>query len=170
MPIIGNHEYNDADDSWRYINQTWGTAFAQPKTHQVDEEVWSKTDSALGHFMTKHNLYTQAMHGATPSGTSRWYSVNLGQLHLVGLDLGQGGTGVGPSDEQSNPFWEAMEKEQVAWLEKDLSAVDRSVTPWVMVMSHFPLYHTALETNADTSAAWYTSARAEFAETGHEFE
>jgi hypothetical protein len=62
-----------------------------------------------------------------------------------------------------------MTSPQMAWLEEDLSAVDRSVTPWVMVMSHFPMYHTSLDTNADTSAEWYTSARAEFAETGHEF-
>ena len=80
----------------------------------MDEEVFSKTDSALGHFMTRHNLYAQGMHGATPSRTSRWYSVNLGQLHLVGLDLGQGGGGVGPAANQTNPFWEQLQTEQVS--------------------------------------------------------
>ena len=57
-----------------------------------------------------------------------------------------------------------MEKEQLAWLEKDLAAVDRKTTPWIMVMSHFPLYHTSIEANLDSSADWYTSARAEFAD------
>ena len=31
---------------------------------------------------------------------------------------------------------------QLAWLEKDLAAVNRSKTPWVIATSHFPLYCT----------------------------
>lgn len=30
--------------------------------------------------------------------------------------------------------------EQYAWLEADLAAVDRSVTPWIIAMSHRPMY------------------------------
>lgn len=31
---------------------------------------------------------------------------------------------------------------QFKWLAKDLAAVDRTVTPWVVVMMHPPLYNT----------------------------
>lgn len=170
--------YNDADDSWRVVNQTWGEAYGQPASSgrgaaagqenrvgdvAQDEELSSTTDTAMGHFMTRHNLYAQGTHGAHPSGTSRWYSVNVGQMHLVGLDLGQNGQHVGPSNTtgESPEFWEDMQKEQIQWLRADLAAVDRKVTPWVMVMSHYPFYHTVLEDNADMSAAWYVSPEAE---------
>ena len=59
----------------------------QENWRNPDEELSSTTDTAMGHFMTRHNLYSQGSHGATPSGTSRWYSVNLGSMHLVGLDI-----------------------------------------------------------------------------------
>jgi hypothetical protein len=173
MPILGNHEYNDADDSWRVVNQTWGEVYGQQSQQRgqengvgnvaQDEELFTSTDTALGHFMTRHNLYAQGTHGATPSGTSRWYSVDIGQMHLVGLDLGQNGQQVGPSNTTGEmpKFWEEMQAKQIAWLRKDLQAVDRNKTPWVMVMSHYPFYHTALEQNAAMSADWYVSPEAE---------
>ena len=33
-------------------------------------------------------------------------------------------------------------QEQIAWLHKDLATVDRERTPWVIAMSHFPMYVT----------------------------
>ena len=152
MVLQGNHEYNDADNSWRYVNETWGPVYGQENNAGnviQDEELWSQTDTALGHFMTRHNLYAQGTHGATPSGTSRWYSINIGNMHLVGLDLGQTGVGTGPGTLAETPGpWADREAKQIAWLKQDLAAVDRKVTPWVMVMSHFPLYHTSLDANA----------------------
>ena len=84
-------------------------------------------------------------------------------MHLVGLDLGQNGQQVGPSNTTGeNPgYWKEQQAEQIAWLKKDLAAVDRAVTPWVMVMSHYPFYHTTLEENAEMSADWYVSQEAE---------
>jgi hypothetical protein len=166
IPLLGNHEYNDADDSWRFVNQTFGEAYAQERDGSIgeDEELWTNTDTAVGHFMTTHNLHSQGSHGATPSGTSRWYSVNLGSMHLVGLDLGQNGQQVGPSNTTGAggaDYWREQQADQIAWLEKDLAAVDRSVTPWILVMSHYPFYHTSLEEHAEMSADWYVSPEAE---------
>ena len=139
--------YNDADDSWRFVNQTFGEAYGQIPSANIDgrrmpedEELWNSTDTAMGHFMTTHNLHTQGSHGATPSGTSRWYSVNLGSMHLVGLDLGQNGQQVGPANTSTAggpAFWREQQAEQIAWLKKDLASVDRNVTPWILVMSHY---------------------------------
>ena len=48
MPFLGNHEYNDADNSWRYVNQTWGTAYGQENSvsgdTMPDEELCTQTD------------------------------------------------------------------------------------------------------------------------------
>jgi hypothetical protein len=149
IPLLGNHEYNDADASWRFVNQTWGEAYGQEERARdfvvPDEELSATTDTAIGHFMTRHNLYSQGSHGATPSGTSRWYSVNLGSMHLVGLDLGQNGQQVGPSNTTGvggPELWRERQAAQISWLKQDLAAVNRSVTPWVMVMSHYPVRGT----------------------------
>jgi hypothetical protein len=46
---------------------------------------------------------------------------------------------------------------QLAWLEKDLTAVNanRGKTPWIMVMSHFPIYHSTVNAHLDYSLAHY---------------
>ncbi len=38
----------------------------------------------------------------------------------------------------------AMGSSQYVWLEKDLGAVDRSITPWVVVEMHRPMYSELL--------------------------
>jgi hypothetical protein len=75
--------------------------------------------------MTKHTMYATA-HGNVPSNTSRYASTDIGLLHMVGLDLNK------------------IDDAQLAWLEADLQAVNknRERTPWIMVMSHFPIYHS----------------------------
>ena len=58
------------------------------------------------------------------------FSVDFGLIHLIGLDL--------------NIYYYPSEMAgyraaQLSWLAKDLVAVDRSKTPWVVVTSHYPL-------------------------------
>ena len=50
-------------------------------------------------------------------------------MHLVGLDLGQSGQQVGPSNTTGeNPnYWRDQQADQIAWLKKDLAKVDRKV-------------------------------------------
>jgi len=54
-----------------------------------------------------------------------WYSFDMGAIHVVMMDTevlcGKG-------------------SEQLAWLQADLEAVDRSRTPWVVVTGHRPMY------------------------------
>ena len=40
--------------------------------------------------------------------------------------------------------------EQRTWLEQDLLSVDRSVTPWLMLMLHRPIYSSCGGCNVDT--------------------
>ena len=50
-----------------------------------------------------------------------------------------------------------LDPEQLAWLEADLTEVNknRTKTPWIMIMSHFPIFHSKIEENKGASAAAY---------------
>lgn len=60
-----------------------------------------------------------------PRGLGAWYSFEQGPVHFVMLDTEMA---IAPGSSQ------------FAWLEADLTAVDRAVTPWVILMGHRPMY------------------------------
>ncbi|THW87973.1 Metallo-dependent phosphatase [Aureobasidium pullulans] len=69
-----------------------------------------------------------------------WYSFNHGMAHFISLDSETDlGNGLGGPDEgqplSSGPFG-AYQNAQVDWLAADLAAVDRTKTPWIVVMLH----------------------------------
>jgi len=156
IPVIGNHEaaaIGGASPFDRYYNQTGGMAYGQ---------VTSSATSGLGHLLTKGMLLAAGSHGANPSGTSQWTSVDLGLLHIVTLDLSV----EGPYGDQF-PAGGA----QMTWLEKDLAGADanRASVPWIIVVSHFPLHFASLSGNENTSAAYYLSETAESSPEGRAF-
>ncbi|KAL2603251.1 hypothetical protein R1flu_017223, partial [Riccia fluitans] len=56
-----------------------------------------------------------------------YYSVNIGPVHIVSL----------------NSYVSlAKHTPQYRWMEADLKTVDRSVTPWVVIITHTPWYNT----------------------------
>lgn len=145
VPIIGNHEHNDGDSYNRYLNMTAGETMG-------GDAPYSTATTALGEFLTKGTFFGAGVHSVVPSNTSRYFSVNVGLIHLVGLDLNN------------------LDTKQLAWLDADLSAVDRSKTPWVICSSHFPLHHATVSANLGASAAYYNGNEAEhYATSGHEF-
>jgi len=87
-----------------------------------------------------------------------WYSYDNGMVHFVSLtaetDLGNGL--VGPIENSTNnvngPFG-AYPDEQVDWLKKDLAAVNRSATPWVVASIHRP-WLTNVEPAGTDYPAW----------------
>ncbi|KAJ5595506.1 uncharacterized protein N7459_001714 [Penicillium hispanicum] len=110
------------------------------------------------------------MPGAETGGVGNfWYSFDYGLAHFVSID---GETDYANSPEwsfaedvsgdethpkesetfitDSGPFGEVkgsvkdtQSYEQYRWLKKDLASVDRTKTPWVIVMSHRPMYSSA---------------------------
>eukprot|EP01062_Namystynia_karyoxenos_P071245 TRINITY_DN66686_c0_g1_i1.p1 TRINITY_DN66686_c0_g1~~TRINITY_DN66686_c0_g1_i1.p1 ORF type:complete len:560 (+),score=111.07 TRINITY_DN66686_c0_g1_i1:82-1680(+) len=74
-----------------------------------------------------------ALGRASGSGSTRWYSYEVGLMHIAVID--------------TNP-WAVMGvtcntgRETWRWLDRDLSAVNRTRTPWVAVIGHRPLYCT----------------------------
>ncbi|KAF2020392.1 Metallo-dependent phosphatase [Aaosphaeria arxii CBS 175.79] len=88
-----------------------------------------------------------------------WYSFDNGMTHFIQLDtetdLGHGFIGpdeVGGSEGQgSGPFNITMDA-QTTWLEADLKAINRSITPWIVVAGHRPWYLS--HTNNSGTICW----------------
>lgn len=165
FPIIGNHEWvykrklapgqsrghGDGDSGRHYEAIAWGEAygvsgdnipfpgFSPVNPNPPTKSVRSTATTALGHHLATGTFYGMGLQGLIPSNTSRYVSADIGLMHIVGLDLND------------------LDPVQLAWLEADLQRVNenRSKTPWIMVMSHFPVFHTATSANANMSAAHY---------------
>ncbi|KAE8162829.1 Metallo-dependent phosphatase [Aspergillus tamarii] len=79
-----------------------------------------------------------------------WYTFDSGMVHYIQFDietdLGHGFIGpdeVGGSEgEDSGPF-STLRDAQLKWLEKDLSSVNRTKTPWIIAAGHRPWYVSA---------------------------
>ncbi|KAK9423126.1 putative Acid phosphatase AphA [Seiridium unicorne] len=109
------------------------------------------------------------MPGAETGGVGNfWYSFDYGLAHFISID-GETDYPYSPespfvrdlSGDESHPLenetyitdsgpfgsidgsWKTKENyEQYQWFQKDLESVDRSKTPWLIVMSHRPMYST----------------------------
>lgn len=98
LPVIGNHESTmgngkdrvDASSEQRYLNQTWGVIFGQDGTEIETNTARTTATTSLGHLITRGSFYGAASHGTIPSRTSQWYSIDLGLIHFVMLDLDPG--------------------------------------------------------------------------------
>lgn len=172
--MIGNHESTlgsehniDASTEQRYLNQTWGVIFGkQDGVASETSTARTTATTSLGHLLTRGSFYGAASHGGSsntyaaaaktatkPSKTSQWYSVDFGLIHFVVLDLDPG-----------PPAVFAPGGPQMAWAAADLAAADanRANVPWIVVTSHYPLYTAMMgDSEAEASAAWYTSELAE---------
>ena len=160
MPIIGNHEFYDNEFFHRYLNQTYGVIYdSQFKKENSDKLLdsykWDKSvrerttaTSSLGYFQSLGLSYSLSMHGSFPSGTSRYYSTDLGLIHLIGID-----TNIYYFDTES-----VYRKAQLEWLEKDLIKANnnRDKVPWILLTSHYPLYCTGCM-NDYVSSRWFSS-------------
>jgi len=83
-----------------------------------------------------------------------WYSWNHGMVHFITFNTETdfpnapdepGGSGA----EFAGPF--APSGAQLAWLAKDLAAVDRKKTPWVIAAGHRPWYVSTSEVSSPTA-------------------
>lgn len=123
------------------------------------------------------------MPGSETGGVSNfWYSFDYGLAHFIALDAETDfayspewpfirdvdGKDTLPSENDtfvtdSGPFGKIDNNEyknnkayqQYQWLVKDLASIDRQKTPWVIVMSHRPMYSTQTATyQSDVRNAW----------------
>ena len=147
MPIVGNHEFYSGSNLTRYLDSTWEKwgPLTEQEAKEGEETHWSAADEAelkaggkttatspLGAMLSAGNHHAAGLHSKVPSKTSRYFSVDFGLVHMVGLSL-NGYNGVDLCKDECN-------KAELEWLQADLAAVDRSKTPWVIATSHFPMY------------------------------
>ena len=145
IPIIGNHESEADGDgdaiAGRYLNQTFGLPYGNPLATSR-----SSATSGLGHLLTKGTYLAPGLHGTTPSGSSAYFSVDVGLIHITALST------------------QKPAGDELAWLTKDLEAANknRQQVPWIIVTSHYPIFlSTAQATSVNSSASalgWHSEA------------
>ena len=139
---------------------------AHPADHPLVKGASSTADTALGRILAtgNHHGLGSNTHGTAkgvPSGTSRYYSVDFGLIHFVALDLNMY-NGV-------DTCGETCRDAQLAWLEEDLKQANanRDSVPWIVAMSHFPLYCSNCPApGRDPPGAWWNAEECEFS--GHD--
>jgi hypothetical protein len=115
IPVVGNHESGDGDNFERYFNQTWGHVLGQMPGSAAQYQaqatngrlaatgpvsaarrvpppaaqhgIRSSATSQLGALLSTGLSHGVGREGATPSGTSRWFSSDFGLVHWISLDL-----------------------------------------------------------------------------------
>jgi hypothetical protein len=93
---------------------------ASPGNHEYEQQADNST-------FTSYNARFQQPSNLSGSGTSKYYSVDLPGVHLITLS----------AYDQYN-----ASSPQYTWLQQDLAKFNRSVTPWLIVMFHPPMYNT----------------------------
>ena len=163
MPVVGNHEYAAGAKLGRFLDQNfegWGpiagaNVTAAERAALAKLRVVSTATSALGAFVSTGTHHAAGLHGGeAPSGSSRYFSVDFGLIHFVALDLNLY-YGV-------DPCGDPCKAAQLKWLKDDLAAANRNraAVPWVIVMSHFPLFCTGCYAK-QVAAKYYASDEAE---------
>lgn len=165
MPIVGNHEYYNGAQLGRYLDSTWEKwgPIQGGDVPNTPLPFTSTATSALGAFLSTGSHHAAGTFGAhEPSGTSRYFSVDFGLVHLIGLDFNV--------YYGNDPCGDSCKKDQLAWLAKDLAAANanRASKPWIVATAHYPVFCTGCDSNTmDVSAAYYASDRAEYAGNGN---
>ncbi|EKX51016.1 hypothetical protein GUITHDRAFT_161772 [Guillardia theta CCMP2712] len=124
MTAIGNHE------------RDWPNSGEKEKRHGKSRSVRGSFDSG-GECGVAYNrrfvmpapsptLPSFSAFSSSASSDSPWYSFSHPLLHVAVIST------------------EHSLEQQKKWLEEDLRLVDRSVTPWVMVVGHRPMYFTGI--------------------------
>eukprot|EP01062_Namystynia_karyoxenos_P005016 TRINITY_DN1176_c0_g1_i4.p1 TRINITY_DN1176_c0_g1~~TRINITY_DN1176_c0_g1_i4.p1 ORF type:complete len:777 (+),score=233.84 TRINITY_DN1176_c0_g1_i4:83-2332(+) len=159
MPVVGNHEYRAGTKLGRYLDSTWDkwgpiAGGDLPGNEFAAGPAEGTADTALGAFLTTGLHHGPGTLGSNPSGTSRYFSADVGLIHLIALDLNL--------YFGCDPCGDSCRKAQLAWLEKDLIAANanRKKVPWVAAFSHYPLYCTGCHA-AELEPRYYASDDAE---------
>jgi len=110
--------YADAWDSYGRLGEfLWGR---MPTAHVAGNHEWE--GEQFTHFLARYAAPSQRRSG---SDSPLWYSFEAGLAHVVGL---------------CSYCVSSKGSAQYAWLEQDLASVNRSLTPWLVVMMHVPWY------------------------------
>ena len=138
MPVLGNHEFYGGGDGHadRYLNQTYGIVVGEDGSEQHTEQTQAHNlQSALNAGIT---LGTVKGVAAQSSGNSRYFSQDIGLVHMVAFDM----------NVYFNDFEAQYRQAQLDWLEADLAAANdpaqRARVPWITLNVHHPFYCSSI--------------------------
>eukprot|EP01052_Picozoa_sp_SAG31_P020565 SAG31_NODE_1553_length_7905_cov_3.137330_2_plen_377_part_00 len=140
VPVVGNHE--GFDSFYFFFNETDGeNSSVDPvradgvSMERLPHPMTSIMRTGVGQFGAGA---TGAANQQQPggSGTPRWFSLQIGLVHLVAIDCMVSWAAPGSVHNQTDPDARQM----LQWLEADLDAVDRESTPWIVVVAHYPVF------------------------------
>ncbi|RMZ84776.1 hypothetical protein DV737_g889, partial [Chaetothyriales sp. CBS 132003] len=166
MALAGNHEAScgEFDGPGNLLTSYLNNDEANTTSPETNLTYYSCPPSQRNFTAYQHRFY---MPGAETGGVGNfWYSFDYGLVHFIAIDGETDfpyspewpfardieGNETHPTESQtfitdSGPFgtvdgsWKDNQAyEQYKWLAKDLAAVDREKTPWVIAMSHRPMY------------------------------
>lgn len=154
VPVVGNHE--GYDSFYFFFNETDGenskvdpiASTSDSSTPARTKRVGAMSAQPMPHPMTtilrtgvgqfgagaRSDLQGQLFAGG--SGTPRWFSLQIGMVHLVALDCMVNWAPPSAAQNQTDPDAIAM----LEWLTAELVAVDRERTPWLVVVAHYPVF------------------------------
>ncbi|KAK9250497.1 Metallo-dependent phosphatase-like protein [Lipomyces tetrasporus] len=149
----GSVAYTDIMNSYydQFVNVTMNTPYlVGPGNHEAECGV--ATANPVNCVAGQQNFTSYRHHFAMPTKDqtegyvqNMWYSWNYGMAHFVQFNT-ETDFSSAPEHVYSGPF--GTSGQQVAWLEADLAAVDRTVTPWVIVSGHRPWYSASTNCTA----------------------
>lgn len=114
MVGVGNHEYDHVSGGEHDPSGAPGVGFHPSWGNYGDDSAGECARPFFSRFHMPDN-----------GNALFWYSFDYGSAHIVHISSEHDFTPGSP---------------QFAWLEQDLKAVDRAVTPWLIVASHRPMY------------------------------
>lgn len=137
--LSGDVSYATVSPPRYELESTWDAFFVQVEPYAATAPFMATVgnhEAPPGNITNSSGLFTDVWGAAfnarltMPSRESGgrdnlWFSYNIGPIHVASLS----------SEHDYSP-----NSPQALWLEKDLSSVDRAVTPWVFVSLHRPIY------------------------------
>ncbi|CAK9092503.1 Acid phosphatase type 7 (Purple acid phosphatase long form) [Durusdinium trenchii] len=171
VPIVTTMGNHDNDLMWFFLFRP-PVPLPIPGVH-MDEDVHATTRNILRQFRAslsgKPALLQQA-HLNRLLAEPYFFSLNLGPFHVVSIQSED--NGINPYERAVNNSQVLSPGEQVRfdkhfgtkskqwrWLENDLGAVDRSKTPFVIVITHRPLFSSSIHhPNCQRTGDWFKCA------------
>ncbi|KOO21525.1 hypothetical protein Ctob_001904 [Chrysochromulina tobinii] len=115
-------------------------SYIEPATRKIPNGEWGEDSDGEGGVATWARFRSPGVGvpgGTAPRGNSiYWYSWDMGSVHVVMLDSEHNMT-------KGSPQWK--------WVAADLAAVDRTMTPHVVVTQHRPLFTTEAGSQYDVA-------------------
>lgn len=124
---VGNHEYDWIPDSekTRRISQVVDASGLSDPYLPDWGNFGSDSRGECGYPLKNRFVMPNSIHSKTPSLAPFWYSVKTGPVHFIIL---------------SSEHDITVGSRQRNWLEDEFESVDRSQSPWLIVLIHRPLY------------------------------